>query len=409
MRIINQQVTYDDGTPISRNAVCNILLWPSTTELTVDSIDKVNQYIQRFPLFESLFDLEKKTYPIIEQAQDEGVGLLNTAWEGSVVFSLKQRIDELEREITCHHTFYNANDEVFREYDKAKRYLKVYYDNIQAHREFYPRADNYANVRDCVKLTGQWSHYATRTGRYNVRELPMMGLPHNVKPFLAPRSKANAYYSFDLKNIELRVASCFCQCTALEELFSQGEDVHLINGRLFASELGISGLSEAELHRLGKKLVYAILYGGSGSAIDEGVYDVVGRHVDFSVASQVRDAFLKHYPEFVRLLNHHNAKMLDTAFGEVPINVELSQTQRTNLPIQFMASFLFKHVLVACYEHVPEGRIALPVHDEIIMEIPEKDADRVGTQVCSIIQHTLESVWKDFKTSEIVDFEKVGN
>ncbi|ARN89360.1 hypothetical protein AZI09_01700 [Levilactobacillus brevis] len=60
MRIINQQVTYDDGTPISRNAVCNILLWPSTTELTVDSIDKVNQYIQRFPCLKAYLIWRRK-------------------------------------------------------------------------------------------------------------------------------------------------------------------------------------------------------------------------------------------------------------------------------------------------------------------------------------------------------------
>jgi DNA polymerase-1 len=118
------------------------------------------------------------------------------------------------------------------------------------------------------------------------------------------------------------------------------------------------------------------------------------------------DDYFRSYPDINRFLNDtvlqaRNDGFVTTMYGRRRYIPELSSSNRQvqalgtrlamNTPIQGTAADIIKIAMVRTYDRlrqeVPEARLILQVHDELIIECPEELADRAA----EVLQQTMES------------------
>ncbi|ARN93426.1 hypothetical protein AZI11_11250 [Levilactobacillus brevis] len=215
-----------ENNEFSWDTICHMLLWAIPTVLNSQSIDRANEFIDRYPFFQMLFKLESQTCPIIQQVQRKGLILSKEAWEDEIsehkelVNTYQFRIDEQV-----------GSEFLYKELQDEMRLVQTFGNNLNRY------SQRIKGAKGKIKLTGNWEHYGTNTGRYNCRRLPLMALPKKMWKCLSPLESGYSYYSADLANFELRVAAALTECEAMQRLFKRGVDVHSYNGGIFAQEL----------------------------------------------------------------------------------------------------------------------------------------------------------------------------
>lgn len=360
-------------------AICYILMWPINTNLDQRSINIANEQLKRFPAQKELLKIELKVGKIVENYQ---VGLNFNIQTWYVL--LKPKIDsihefrvkyDIDRDMSINDAskrFVESNhlstklpmltDELLRiqddpliqelfQYRKDILYVNNYWHNVL---KLGKRLD-----MDYYNLGGHWETYSTYTGRMRCSKFPLMSMPRKMRTCLKPPS-GYRYISIDFSNIELRIAAALTHCKLAQKRFENGQDIHQITG----SKLVGSLCCDNELIRkVGKKITFAILYGGSNRAIQEVYDELLNVKVSFSDAQEIISGFYMEYPELKKLRDINKRKVISTPIGDIPVLIELTDTQLINFPIQFMGSILLKKSLISVSNI---SKPILSVHDEII-------------------------------------------
>jgi DNA polymerase-1 len=198
--------------------------------------------------------------------------------------------------------------------------------------------------------------------------------------------------SADYSQIELRVLAHLSGDAALTEAFRRGEDIHDRTAeRVFGSH---SGLDPKELRRRAKIINYALLYGKTAFTLakDIGVAQTAAQdfiHAYFSGYPAVRgyiDRTLAEAREsgIVRTITGRRRLVpeLKSANGMIRAAAE---RETVNMPIQGTAADILKKAMidVAAALAVRGGasRMILTVHDELLFEAPEAEAEDIAALV----------------------------
>ena len=197
--------------------------------------------------------------------------------------------------------------------------------------------------------------------------------------------------SADYSQIELRVLAHMSGDPNLIEAFRQQEDIHARTAaRVFGDS---SGLSEAEQRRRAKIINFSIIYGKTAFTLGK----------EFGVSNREAQAFIDNYfdryPKVRELLDKivREAQLtgkVKTIFGRHRYVPEINSRNRAtreaakrvavNAPIQGTAADLVKKAMVDLWGELGRremgSRLLLQVHDELVLEVPEKEAE-VASQV----------------------------
>lgn len=404
LSLVSNQVLFQEKdvceTILPWHMVTNLLLWPENTILNEDSIQTANGFIANNPLFSKLLKLELETFPLVAKIQKNGIQFLTEDWEETVIGNKRLRLERIQQQMVSNPS--GATQADLAEYQKLMQFVHCNSDNF---RLLYPQASQVGG-KWYRTLRGIWTHYATYSGRYNAVHLPMMGLPKELKQFMQPSDPDMTYFSADLRNMELRVAAALTDATSLQSLFHSGEDVHLRNGRKFAQILDLD-LDDEVAHKLGKVVAFTLLYGGGPHGIFDAVRETTGMIPDWESPNMLKKAFTESYPELEEILNPSNLDLISTPWGNAPISVKLKRSQRINLPVQLVASIVFKHVMLACAK-VPDVDVVLPVHDEVYLKVPKAKLESIESQIEENIVKTIHNCCSNFDTTNVVRFTKLG-
>jgi DNA polymerase I len=243
---------------------------------------------------------------------------------------------------------------------------------------------------------------STTTGRLSSNEPNLQNIPIRTeegrrirRAFIAPKERC--LISADYSQIELRLLAHIADVPALSKAFADGLDIHAMT----ASEMfGIPVKNmPAEVRRRAKAINFGIIYGISGFGLAN----------QLGIARGEADAYIKKYFErfpgirdymettkaFVREHGY-----VETIFGR-RIHVKdvkaqsaaqraFGERQAINAPIQGSAADIIRRAMVrltpALSMEVPGAKLLLQVHDELVLEADEKDADRV----CAIARAVME-------------------
>jgi DNA polymerase-1 len=207
--------------------------------------------------------------------------------------------------------------------------------------------------------------------------------------------------SADYSQIELRVLAHLCQDPTLVDAFNKGEDIHDRTSREIFGPF--SPIPAEEQRRRSKMVNYALLYGKTAFTLakDLGVsrkeaesfieayfarYPGVKTFIDETIAEARRTGQ-------VRTLLGRLRRLPDLKARSYPVRME-AERQAMNTPIQGSAADLIKKAMLDL-DAALEGRklrtrLILQIHDELLLETPEDEADEALALVKQVMENALE-------------------
>jgi DNA polymerase-1 len=193
----------------------------------------------------------------------------------------------------------------------------------------------------------------------------------------------------DYSQVELRILAHIAGEQALIDAFRAGEDIHTSTA---ATVLGIApALVSPEQRRAAKTINFGIMYGMSAFGLARNL------GIDRGEAQRFIDAYLDRYPQVKRyreetLERAHSRGRVETLYGRVRYLADIESKNRAlrenaermaiNAPIQGTAADLMKLAMIRLdrrlREALPEAKLLLTVHDELVLEAPEAHAEEVA-------------------------------
>jgi DNA polymerase I len=213
----------------------------------------------------------------------------------------------------------------------------------------------------------------------------------------------------DYSQIELRLLAHIADEKALIDAFAAGQDIHRATA---AVVLGVAPeLVNAEQRRAAKTINFGILYGMSAYGLSQEL------GISTKEADRFISAYMGRYPGVKSYMDETLAGAekegkVETLYGRVrwlpdirSKNYGLRESARRmaiNARIQGTAADILKLAMIAVDRRLrdeqPGARLLLTVHDELVLEVPEEQAEAVA----GIVKAEMEGV-VDLKVPLVVD------
>ncbi len=217
--------------------------------------------------------------------------------------------------------------------------------------------------------------------------------------FIAPRD--HVIVSADYSQIELRIMAHLSGDARLLDAFANGEDIH----RATAAE--IFGLAPEEVaseqRRYAKVINFGLIYGMSAHGLAKNL------GLERAAAAAYIDRYFARYPGVAAYMDRVKAEArergyVETVFGRrlyLP-EIRASQAGRRqaaeraaiNAPMQGTAADLIKKAMIAAHRWLSESglasRLVLQVHDELVLEVPRAEVERVRAELPALMAGVAE-------------------
>lgn len=243
----------------------------------------------------------------------------------------------------------------------------------------------------------------TRTGRISSAEPNLQNIPVRTELGRELRKFFNARDGFvlvdaDYSQIELRVLAAMSGDTNMINAFLSGDDIHSITASQIMN-IPLEQVTSAD-RRKAKAVNFGIVYGIGAFSLSNDI------GVSVVEADRYIKSYLANYSGVAAFMDNAKASAkekgyAETVFGRRRYLPELQEKNAIrrgfgervamNMPIQGTAADIIKIAMIKVFdrlkEECPEAKLILQVHDELIIEAPENEAERVA----ELLKNTMES------------------
>lgn len=246
----------------------------------------------------------------------------------------------------------------------------------------------------------------TATGRISSTEPNLQNIPtrfelgKQVRKIFKPEP-GKVYIDADYSQIELRVLAHMSEDAHMVQAFKDGEDIH----RQAASKVFKTPMEEVtkEQRSNAKAVNFGIVYGIS----DFGLGEQLG--ISRKIAKQYIEEYLQEYAGIKNFMDDMKEKAKETGYVETLFNRrryipelksnnymvrQFGERAAMNTPIQGTAADIMKIAMINVYKKLIEenldAKIVLQVHDEMMIEAPLAEAEKVK----EIVKTEMESAIK---------------
>ncbi|RHR07415.1 DNA polymerase I [Pseudoflavonifractor sp. AF19-9AC] len=282
-------------------------------------------------------------------------------------------------------------------------------EEILEYRQLTKLKSTYADGLDKVidpdgRIHTSFQNTVTATGRLSSTEPNLQNIPVRTelgaelrKMFVA--GPGMVLVDADYSQIELRLLACMAGDQAMIDGFNSGADIHTIT----ASQ--VFGVPQEEvtplMRRSAKAVNFGIVYGISPFSLSQDI------GVTVQQAKEYMDKYFAHYAGVRTYMDGvvEQAKKdgyVSTLFGRRRWVPELKSSNfntrsfgervALNAPIQGTAADIIKLAMIRVRDRLLrdslKGRLVLQVHDELIVECPEEEAEAV----CALVKEEMEAV-----------------
>ena len=243
------------------------------------------------------------------------------------------------------------------------------------------------------KVHTSFHQAVTSTGRLSSSDPNLQNIPIRTEDGRRIRqafeaTKGNKIISADYSQIELRVMAHLSKDKGLLEAFNQGEDIHSKT----ASEVFDVNLDEvtADLRRNAKAINFGLIYGISAFGLGKQL------GINRNLAAEYMGMYFEKYPgvkDYMETTKDaaRDAGYIETLFGRRlylrdinasnAIRRQASERVAINAPVQGSAADIMKIAMINAHRSLKESKLkaqlTLQVHDELIVDAPTKEADKV--------------------------------
>ncbi len=244
---------------------------------------------------------------------------------------------------------------------------------------------------------------ATTTGRISSNDPNLQNIPIRTqegarirKAFIA--APGHRLVSADYSQIELRLLAHVANIPALKESFSKGEDIHV---RTASEVFGVPiAAMDAATRRRAKAINFGIIYGISAFGLARQL-NITGGEAKLYI-----DAYFKRYPEIRDYMENTKEQAREFGFVVTPFGRRCwvprikdkmqslrayAERQAINAPLQGGAADVIKRAMIklpqALQDAKLKARLILQVHDELLFEAPEDEAEATAAVAQNIMQN----------------------
>ena len=259
---------------------------------------------------------------------------------------------------------------------------------------------------DTGRIHTSFNQAVTATGRLSSSEPNLQNIPNRTEEGRKIREAFVAEDGFvllsaDYSQIELRVLAHMSGDETLLEAFKRGDDVHAITAS------GIFGVAPDKIgHKeraVGKTVNFATIYGQTAYGLSRQL------GIDVHEAAEYIDNYFKKYPRVSKYRDEiiERAKKegkVETLFGRRRFFPDiassnamlssLSERMAFNTVFQGTAADIIKRAMIMIHSELADiskgARMLVQVHDELLIEVPEKDAEPVKKFVSEKMEHAAD-------------------
>ena len=272
-----------------------------------------------------------------------------------------------------------------------------------------------------------YNNAASKAGRFSASSPNLQQLPSAKAPdFKACVVAAPGYVLVggDWSQIEMRAAAWISRDSALTAVYEQERDLHTETAAVIA---GISPAEVSAAQRQGAKAVnFGSIYGVGSRTLAENAFDAYGIDMTVAEAQAALNRFFQAYHTLKRWMYVHAD--LCQRRGYVRIGAgrvvealwepsgHLSFPQCCNLPVQGAAADAMLRALALVFRRLRgiHGGLVASVHDELLLEVAEADAEAAraileetmleafdmtfpGAPLAKVVEVKVGQTWKDIK------------
>jgi DNA polymerase I len=410
-------------------------------DMTLRLVQPLERELKAKALWRLFTDVEMPLIRVLMGMERTGIAL-DTAYLAELSVDMKARLGDLERQIQeiVGHAFNIASTEQLSDalfitlglpkigahktksgrYSTAADVLEtlrgqhLVIDLILEHRQLAKLKSTYIDALPLVvsprdgRLHTSFNQTGAVTGRLSSSEPNLQNIPIRTDLGRQVRRAFIAHpgcvlLAADYSQVELRILAHVSNDPAMLDAFQRGEDIH----RSTAAAIFGVPLDQvtSDMRRVAKTTNFAISYGvtGFGLARQTGLtteeaqlfidsyfhqYPGVRDYVDGTKARAGRDGYVetllgrrRYFPELQSAAQGH----------KIAHNVRLAaERMAVNAPIQGSAADIIKIAMIRLDERLRAaglgGRMVLQVHDELILDVPESEVDRVAPIVCETME-----------------------
>lgn len=250
---------------------------------------------------------------------------------------------------------------------------------------------------DTGRVHTSYSLAATSTGRLSSNDPNLQNIPirteegRKIREAFVPEEGC-VLVSADYSQIELRLLAHMADIKPLKEAFAKDIDIHAVTAsQMFGVPVDKVG---ADLRRSAKTINYGIVYG-------IGAFGLAQRlGIPQAKAREYIESYFQQYPGIRDYMDRTKAEAREKGFvstlwgrrcyvpeinAKIPSRRAYAERAAINAPVQGTAADIMKRAMARVWRSLrhdlPEAKLLLQVHDELVLEVPERLAMDAATLI----------------------------
>jgi len=268
------------------------------------------------------------------------------------------------------------------EYREIQKLLSTYIDALPM-QIFSESGRVHTSFNQAVTATGRLS--STNPNLQNIPVRTEMG-KRIREAFIASDDKV--LISADYSQIELRILAQLSSDPFLIQAFSEDQDIHALTASAIYKVF--PEMVTAEMRRTAKTINFGLMYGMGPINLSRQL------GIPFAEAKMFIEEYFLQFPSIKKYMENaiESARKLgytETLLGRRRFIPEINSANRNireaaertaiNTPVQGTAADIIKIAMISIHREIQdiceEARMILQVHDELVFEVPQKEAERV--------------------------------
>ena len=257
---------------------------------------------------------------------------------------------------------------------------------------------------ECDRIHTEFKQALTATGRLSSADPNLQNIPirtkmgRQMRRYFIPR-EGYSLVDADYSQIELRLLAHISDDYTMCEAFRSGDDIHT---KTASAVFGVPEESVSEeMRKRAKAVNFGIIYGISGFSLSKDIGTTPTQ------ATKYIKSYLMNYPSIDAYLENVVKDAAENGYTTTPMGrrryiPELTSTNGNmrafgkriamNAPIQGAAADIMKLAMIRVYnalkDELPDAKLVMQVHDELIVEVRDEDVEKCK----EIVKREMENV-----------------